>query len=345
MSDTLGIGFIGAGAVVQSVHFPTLARLGDRFHVAAVWDIDQDIAAAIAGRVGARAMPDIATLLADPNIDVIAVCTPAALHAEHVIAAMNAGKRAVLCEKPLANNLDDARRIADTARATGVPLIVGSMHLFDPAWAAAREVIDEIAANPVMIRSSIVLPYNDRFERAAYEAIPRPAAPPPTGDRSLRIARNGIMELAIHDLPLVRRFVPADMPVTVTAVETFAPFGFAMTLTAGDRLIDLFAHISNQWKPCWEFEAVSRNTALHIAFTPSFVHAGSAVTRISRGNTTTVHEAADHNGYMGEWMAISDLLSGQPVPLPDVDSFVADVSFAIDIADQACAIIERRIAA
>jgi predicted dehydrogenase len=47
---------------------------------------------------------------------------------------MEAGKRAVLCEKPLATDAEQAAAIAEASRRTGVPVIVGAMHTLEPGW-------------------------------------------------------------------------------------------------------------------------------------------------------------------------------------------------------------------
>src|SRR5437899_733913 len=56
----------------------------------------------------------------DPEIDVIDVSTPGNLHAEIAIAAAQAGK-AVFCEKPIGNNLEEAKRMLDAVMKAGVP--------------------------------------------------------------------------------------------------------------------------------------------------------------------------------------------------------------------------------
>ena len=137
MSQPLGIGFLGAGPVTQAIHLPTLARIGDLFTVSHITDINLEIAASVAARVGSRHSTSLDALLDDPSVDVVAVCSPHQFHADQVIAACRAGKRAVLCEKPFAMSGEEASRIAAVSAETGVPIVVGAMHTFDPGWRAA----------------------------------------------------------------------------------------------------------------------------------------------------------------------------------------------------------------
>src|SRR5215469_8147579 len=71
----------------------------------------------------ARGYTDLAALLADDEIDAVEILGPTPLHAEHSIAALEAGKH-VSVQKPIANTVSDARRMLDAARATGKTLRV-----------------------------------------------------------------------------------------------------------------------------------------------------------------------------------------------------------------------------
>ena len=75
-----------------------------------------------------------ASLLTDPNIDVIDITTPNDLHPEIAVAAAKAGKH-IYCEKPLANSAAEARRMTEAAEAAGVVTLVGFNYLKNPAQA------------------------------------------------------------------------------------------------------------------------------------------------------------------------------------------------------------------
>jgi predicted dehydrogenase len=81
-----------------------------------VVDIDAKAAATFAARWGwERATADLDETLGDESVDLVDVVTPNHLHAEHSIAALEAGKH-VACEKPLARTLAEARTMRDAAR-------------------------------------------------------------------------------------------------------------------------------------------------------------------------------------------------------------------------------------
>ena len=101
-------------------------------------DVDAGVAAEIGRRAGAPHSTDVGSLVADPAVDVVAVCSPHPFHAAQVEAACEAGKKAILCEKPLAVKEDEVARILAASRDSGVPAIVGAMHVYDPAMQWAR---------------------------------------------------------------------------------------------------------------------------------------------------------------------------------------------------------------
>ena len=87
---------------------------------------------AFADEFGYATTTDPASIYDDPTIDLIDVCLPTPLHADHVIRALAAGKH-VLCELPLAATMDDARRIVDAYAASDRQVFVDMFGRFDPA--------------------------------------------------------------------------------------------------------------------------------------------------------------------------------------------------------------------
>ncbi|TDC50370.1 Gfo/Idh/MocA family oxidoreductase [Jiangella ureilytica] len=334
---TLGVGFLGAGPVTQAIHLPTLARLGPLFRVVHVMDVDPAVAAEVASRVGARSTTRVGDVLEDPGVDVVAVCSPPRVHTAQVEAACRAGVRGVLCEKPLATTIADAERIEAVTAATGVPVVVGAMHTFDPAWRWART--ETMSWGDVhAVRSRIVNGPNARFEDAATEFLGRPPFPRFDLDTPEAVAaflRHVILTLAIHDLPLVRHFAPiVDEVIHVDAVE---PFGWLVLARGGDTTVELTGSKNATWKPDWTFEVVSADAHLLVEFPPSYVHAGAGVAAVTTRTGTRLMPPEDHNGYEGEWRRIAELARGVRTDPRDVQAAVDDLRYAVDLAEAAAA--------
>ena len=182
---------------------------------------------------------------------------------------MPRGKRAVLCEKPFAMSGEEASGIAAVSAETGVPIVVGAMHTFDPGWRAAAGNWGDLPEACHTIRSSIVMPPNARFEDVATEVITRPGWPASDeSDIEVRagIVHAGVMGLAIHDLPLVRALLPRFDDLQVQAAAPLFPFGYRILATAGGRRIELHAALTATWQLSWVLEAYSDDQVLETEF-------------------------------------------------------------------------------
>jgi myo-inositol 2-dehydrogenase/D-chiro-inositol 1-dehydrogenase len=327
----LGVGIIGLGPVTQAIHLPTLAGLADEFRVVHVMDLDGATARAVADPIGARWSTSVDDLLADEGVDVVAVCSPHSHHVAHAIASLRAGK-AVLCEKPLAvdpSGLDELRLACQDAAS---PLVVGWMHAYDPVAMAAIDSWIDGGNTASAIRVSVVLPPNGRFERAAAEMFQPAQVPGPPGEAALREA---ILSLAVHDLPLIRRLIPdSSARVEISHASWRAPWGYLVLATVGDLRVELHATLGQPWKPDWALEAISGNARLEIRFPPSYVHAGSAISRLARSDGR-VDEAAEDSadGYDREWMRLAEAVRGGAAGA--LDDALVDAEFTIAFADAA----------
>jgi predicted dehydrogenase len=328
---SLGVGIVGAGPVAQAIHLPTLATVEDRLHVAHVMDVDADVAAGVAARTGASWTTDVDELLADPQVGVVAICSPQQFHVEHVEAACAAGKRAILCEKPLAADDHGAARIVAASRRSGVPVIVGTMHVYDPALTAAATNWGDLVATAHLVRSVIVLPPNERFIGVATQMHPRPAMAPAGGDPDAPEAiatklTNTILGLATHDLPLVRRFAPVIEDVAVARL--IRPWGYDITFRSGDCTVQLLAASHGHWRPDWTLEVWGHGRELHVQFPPSYVLAGSATTTLrTRGSERRWHFG--ENGYQVEWRHLADVAERSTEPAVSVEAAADDLRYAL----------------
>jgi predicted dehydrogenase len=98
----------------------------------------------------ANIMSDYRVILEKPDVEIVDVSVPHYLHKPIVIEAIQAGKH-VLCEKPIATNVSDAKDMVDAARANGVKLCILLNQMFAPAHRKAKEMIEnDVIGRPFM---------------------------------------------------------------------------------------------------------------------------------------------------------------------------------------------------
>ncbi len=85
-----------------------------------------------------RAYDDLGKLIADENVDAVAVFTPAPLHAEHAIRAMQAGKH-VISAVPAVCSLEDCQNLVDAVRRTGMTYMMAETSVYRPEVITARD--------------------------------------------------------------------------------------------------------------------------------------------------------------------------------------------------------------
>lgn len=138
-SAAIRVGIIGMGRAGWGMHRPELLAHGG-YAITAVCDRLPERATHSAEALGATPYTDYQALLADPNVDLVAVATRSDTHAEVTIAALEAGKH-VVAEKPFARSVAEADTIiAAAARAPG-RLFVRHNRRFDPAFLHIGEIL------------------------------------------------------------------------------------------------------------------------------------------------------------------------------------------------------------
>ena len=133
-------GIIGCGSIAASSFAPSLLNSRET-DLAAVCRRDAAGARDFARRFGGCAAYDSAGgLLADDAVEAVIVATPTDTHCEHTLAAAAAGKH-VLCEKPMARDRHEARRMVEACREAGVALGVAyRRRLFPQVLEAKRRL-------------------------------------------------------------------------------------------------------------------------------------------------------------------------------------------------------------
>jgi 1,5-anhydro-D-fructose reductase (1,5-anhydro-D-mannitol-forming) len=199
---TIGWGLVGASTIAREWMVGAIRARGEG-EVVAVMSTDAERGRAFAAANGiARSTTDLGELLADPAVRAVYISTTNELHRAQCAAAARAGRH-VLCEKPLALTLDDARAMVAACRAAGV--VMGTNHHLRNA-APHRAMRDAIRAG------RIGRPIAARVFHAGY--LP----PHLQGWRLERPDAGGgvVLDITVHDADTLR-FVLDDEPVDVVA--------------------------------------------------------------------------------------------------------------------------------
>ena len=149
MSNELSVAVIGAG-MAGATHANAWRQVGTVFELGlppvklhTIADAHLPFAEDAAQRYGyARAVDDWRTVAEDPSIDIVSIVVGNALHREIAEAMIKAGKH-VLCEKPLADTLDNAKAMAEAERSAGVVTAVGFTYRRNAAVAKLAQLVAE----------------------------------------------------------------------------------------------------------------------------------------------------------------------------------------------------------
>jgi len=142
----LGIAIVGTG-MIAAVHRRAALLAGADVRGVAASSPQRAQEVAQAWNVP-RAYRDIEEVVADPQVQVVHVCTPNHLHRAMAQAALEAGKH-VVCEKPLATTLADAQALAGLAASTGLIATVPFVYRYHPVVREARARIADGELGPL----------------------------------------------------------------------------------------------------------------------------------------------------------------------------------------------------
>jgi len=132
--DKFRVAIIGCGGIATSKHLPALVQISD-VEMVAFCDIVRSRAEECAvkyGISGAGVYENYKELLEKEHPDVVHVCTPNRSHSFITVDALEAGCH-VMCEKPMAINPEEAKKMLDAAKRTGKTLTIGYQNRFKAA--------------------------------------------------------------------------------------------------------------------------------------------------------------------------------------------------------------------
>ncbi len=218
MTNQIRIALAGGG-FGSKVALPVYSEL-DEFELVGVWSRRSERARELAEDAGVElGTSDFEELLSAPGLEAVHVATPVVTHLPFAVAAAERGLH-VLCEKPLADNLEDARRIAAAIRSAGVVGMVDwELRMKD----SRQRLMDRARAVVGNLRmASVSLVQSDHAE---------PDSRPYTWVHDATMGGGRLQGYGVHDLDLLVELFP-----DVEGVAAVTEVGVPMRVTGDDEM-------------------------------------------------------------------------------------------------------------
>jgi predicted dehydrogenase len=172
----LRLGIIGTGIATNDLYFPWLVKLRPRIEIVAVANRRREKAVAFAKRAGVRRVHATGeALLRDPDVEAVLLSLPIYLNARWVMKALRAGKH-VICEKPIAATVEEARRLLRETRRFDRIHLVAENYFFAPHIVNARRWVKRGLLGDVRLvevsQLTLTTPDN-KYARTAWRKRPR----------------------------------------------------------------------------------------------------------------------------------------------------------------------------
>lgn len=205
------IAVIGCGTIANSAHIPAYMA-NEKAEIKYFCDIIEERAVAAVEKYGCgTAVTDYKTVLEDPEVIAVSVCTPNHMHAKISIDAMRAGKH-VLCEKPAARVYDEALEMQKVQHETGKILNIGVVNRFNKAVNMIKSYVDAGDLGEI---------YHVYVSFRAHRSIPGLG-----GDFTTKAVAGGgaLIDWGVHFLDIVMFCCGDPNPLTVSG-EAFSKLG------------------------------------------------------------------------------------------------------------------------
>lgn len=196
--DQLHVGIIGAGRIGR-IHAETLAFRIPEARTVSIADVNRQAAEAVAAHCRiAEVASSGESILADPRIDAVLICSSTDTHAGLIAAAARAGKH-IFCEKPIARTLAEIDCALDAVDKSGVSLQIGFNRRFDANFARVRRAV----ADGEIGRPSLM------------HITSRDPGPPPLA--YVRVSGGIFVDMTIHDFDMARFVIGDEVDEVYTA--------------------------------------------------------------------------------------------------------------------------------
>lgn len=217
-ANPLRVGVVGLGVMGKN-HARVLAELPG-VTLAGVADPDTEQVEFVTSRLGCAGFASLEELM-DTGIDALTIAAPTQLHTPIALAAIARGIH-VLVEKPIAQSVEEGRRIIDAAANAGVTLMIGHVERFNPAVQSIRQAIagDDILS----IQITRVGPF-----------------PPRMSDIGV------VIDLAVHDIDLIRWFTGSEIAEIQPQTNSVHAEREDIALLQFRTQSGVLAHINTNW--------------------------------------------------------------------------------------------------
>jgi predicted dehydrogenase len=195
------VGLVGLGEVAQIIHLPILQAQSDKFEIAALCDISQELLSALGERYSVPAehrYTDYHDLARQRDLDAVLVLNSDEYHTDTALAALGHSKH-VLIEKPMCLTHQEAEAIIKARNEAGVHVMVGYMRRYAPAFVLAAQHVHALE-KITYARVRDIIGQNAQFiEQSSIVLRPKDIPPEAMQDRAERASR--LVKVAIGDAP------------------------------------------------------------------------------------------------------------------------------------------------
>lgn len=146
------VGIVGGGMITARRHAPEY-KSNPNVEIAGFFDANKDRAKELVAGYGGKVYDSVEELLTDPEIDAVSICSPNFTHAEYSIMALENGKH-VLCEKPMASNLEETKEMIETAKRVDKKLMIGHNQRILPTHKKSKELLESGAIGKILFIQS-----------------------------------------------------------------------------------------------------------------------------------------------------------------------------------------------
>ncbi|SDT90127.1 Predicted dehydrogenase [Halopseudomonas salegens] len=348
MAGRMRVGIIGCGVVTQVVHRPVLLSLSEMFVIYACNDAWSEGARQFAASTGSKAWDDPFAMIADESVDVLLIAAPEVFHAEYILAACEAGKKAVLVEKPCTMNVRMAKEVAAVVEKSETAVVVGYPHVYDPAveqaerlWAGRKPALGEFR--------TILGPNVDFINDVAHIHRPTTAASTTMQTLTYALAASeplgtdiGLPDvlsygvaigLNIHDIPVMRKLL--GEPDEITFAERFSEHGLHVGFRYGTGRVYLTSFLQSEREIDWGFSLRTKDTSVQVRYPTTYAPTASSECTVSKaangGTERQVWSDSYETGFRREWKHVYELAQAASGNATSIANSVLDLEICEEI--------------